>query len=206
MKTLKHLLLVMAMTFGVAVQSQAQLFKNSYMNIDWQVGVPLGSTFADDASGWGMNFEGGYFLTPHFTVGAFINYQTNFCDIPRQTLSLPAGSALTVSQKHAAYQLPFGLTTRYNWCKKSMLQPYAGMKIGANYTEFSSYYSFFKQYTDTWGVYLSPEVGLSIFPRPETRIGIHIALYYSYSSNSGELLVYDFSNLNNFGLRLGISF
>ena len=50
---------------------------------------------ADKASGWGMNFEGGYFITPSVSVGPFISYQTNLSSIPRQTLDLGDGSALT---------------------------------------------------------------------------------------------------------------
>ena len=71
------LLAVAAVTF--ALPGRAQLIQNTYLNVDWQVTVPLGSAFADKASGWGMNFEGGYFVTPEITVGAFISYQTNIC-------------------------------------------------------------------------------------------------------------------------------
>ena len=66
--------------------------------------------------------------------------------------------------------------------------------------------SIIKQYTDTWGFYLSPEIGVSIFPRPDYRLGFHVALYYSYSTNSGDVLTYSMNNINNFGIRVGISF
>ena len=36
--------------------------KNGYANIDWQFNIPLNNGFSDKASGWGMNFEGGYYL------------------------------------------------------------------------------------------------------------------------------------------------
>ena len=81
-----------------------------------------------------------------------------------------------------------------------------GVPLGANYAEMSSYYYIIKQYTDTWGFYLSPEIGVSIFPRPDYRLGFHVALYYSYSTNSGDVLTYSMDNINNFGIRVGISF
>ena len=87
----------------------------------------------------------------------------------------------------------------------TMLQA-AGLKLGASYAEMSSYYYVIKQYTDTWGFYLSPEIGVSIFPDPGYRLGFHVSLYYSYATNSGDLLVYSVNNLNNFGVRVGISF
>lgn len=208
MKTIKILrsaALCAVLLFAVR-PAHAQLFPNSYINIDWQMNVPLGSSFADKASGWGMNFEGGYFVTPEITVGPFISYQTNLQKIHRQTLDLGDGAALTTNQKHSVFQLPFGVTGRYNWLKRSIFQPYAGLKLGACYSELSSYYYIVKQYTDTWGFYLSPEIGVSIFPVPSYRLGFHVALYYSYATNSGDVLTYSVNNLNNFGIRVGVSF
>lgn len=198
------LLAVAAVTF--ALPGRAQLLRNSYLNVDWQVTVPLGDAFADKASGWGMNFEGGYFVTPEITIGAFISYQTNIESIGRQTLQLSNGSALTTSQEHTLFELPFGVVGRYNFLKGSIFQPYVGMRIGADYAEMSSYYYTIQQYEDSWGVYLSPELGVSIFPSPAQRYGIHVALFYSYASNSDKLLLYSMDNISRFGVRLGVSF
>ena len=41
------LLAVAAVTF--ALPGRAQLIQNTYLNVDWQVTVPLGSAFADKA-------------------------------------------------------------------------------------------------------------------------------------------------------------
>ena len=106
MKTSKYQVLktiaLCVVLLAAARTGKAQIFPNSYINVDWQVGVPLGSAYADKASGWGMNFEGGYFITPSVSVGPFISYQTNLSSIPRQTLDLGDGSALTVNQKHGS--------------------------------------------------------------------------------------------------------
>ena len=62
MKSTKHIRVVAlcALLLAAALPGKAQIFPNSYINIDWQMNVPLGNSFADKASGWGMNFEGGY--------------------------------------------------------------------------------------------------------------------------------------------------
>ena len=210
MKTSKYQVLktiaLCVVLLAAARTGKAQIFPNSYINVDWQVGVPLGSAYADKASGWGMNFEGGYFITPSVSVGPFISYQTNIESISRQTLQLGSGAAMTTAQKHTLFELPFGVVGRYNFLKGSVFQPYAGLRIGADYAEMSSYYYTIQQYQDTWGVYLSPEIGVSIFPRPDYRFGFHVALYYSYATNSGDILTYSVNNLNNFGIRVGISF
>ncbi len=207
MKKISIRLAALLFVAGCTLRSaSAQILPDSYFNIDWQLGMPLSTDFADDFSGWGMNFEGGYFLTDAITIGGFLSYQTNFEKVPRQTLTLSGGNALTTSQKHAIFQLPFGVVARYNWLKESVFQPYAGMRLGASWAQISSYYYVYKQYTDTWGFYLSPEVGVSIFPRPDMRLGFHAALYYSYSTNSGDLLSYSVDGIQNVGFRFGISF
>ena len=109
-------------------------------------------------------------------------------------------------QKHTLFELPFGVVGRYNFLKGSVFQPYAGLRIGADYAEMSSYYYTIQQYQDTWGVYLSPEIGVSIFPSPAQRFGFHVALFYSYASNNDDLLIYTMNNINRFGVRVGISF
>lgn len=207
MKKTKYLTAVLAVaTLAVFHTAEAQIIPNAYINVDWQLNVPVGSSFADKTTGWGMNFEGGYFVTPEITVGPFISYHTNFENIPRQTLHLAPGTAMTTNQKHSLFQLPFGAAGRYTFLKGSVFEPYVGLKLGANYAEMSSYYSVYKHYTDTWGFYLQPEVGASIFPWKAQRIGFHVALYYGYSTNSGHLLIYSMDHINSFGLRVGVSF
>ena len=210
MKTRKNIyfkvVALAAIAIAFAMPAKAQLSDNGYANIDWQFNVPLSNDFADKSSGWGMNFEGGYFITDNITVGAFISYHTNLASVGRETLRLSPTSAMTTNQKHSVFQLPFGATARYNWLKHSVMQPYVGLKLGAAYAEMSSYYYIVKHYEDSWGFYMSPEIGVSIFPRPDYRLGFHVALYYSYASNSSDLLVYSLNNLNNFGIRLGVSF
>lgn len=185
---------------------RAQIFPDGYLNVDWQVGVPLDNGFADDASGWGMHFEGGYFVTPSLAVGPFLSFQTNHESLSYRTIDLGGGAALSTAQKHSLFQLPFGLSARYHWLPERVFQPYAGLKLGASYAEMSSYYHVVKQYTGSWGFYVSPEIGVSIFPNPANRIGIHVAAYYSFATNKDRLLTYSVDRINNFGIRVGISF
>ena len=71
MKTIKNiglkLAVIMAVFMAVPAVGQAQV-KKGYANVDWQFNVPLSNKFASTASGWGMNFEGGYFITDNIGV------------------------------------------------------------------------------------------------------------------------------------------
>ncbi len=206
MKRLRTILALAALLFSTSLPLRAQVLENTYFTIDWQVGIPIGTSFADKASGWGMNFEGGYYILPQLAIGGFFNYQTNLRKVGRETLALSPTTALTTKQKHAVFQIPFGVTSRWLFLTKGIAQPYVGLKLGPNYSQFSSYYYIVQRSVDRWGFYLSPEVGVNLYPNPQRRYGFHVAAYYSYATNRGDLMVYHIDGLNNFGFRFGVVF
>ena len=148
MKTIKYLSLrvfaVAALALVFALPTKAQMTDNGYANIDWQYNFPLSNNFADKSSGWGMNFEGGYFLTDNFALGAFLNYHSNHEYFGRQTLPVGEGGSLNTDQQHTAFQLPFGLASRYVWNRGGAFQPYAGVKLGAEYAQLKSTFNVFE--------------------------------------------------------------
>ena len=100
MKTSKYQVLktiaLCVVLLAAARTGKAQIFPNSYINVDWQVGVPLGSAYADKASGWGMNFEGGYFITPSVSVGPFISTGGGTIPITGRPVTGATGPAGTI--------------------------------------------------------------------------------------------------------------
>jgi hypothetical protein len=184
--------------------SKAQLSLKGYYNIDWQVNVPLGNNFSDNVSGWGMNIEGGYYVTDNIAVGGFLNFHTNNEYFSRRTLPLSGTLSMSTDQQHQMFTLPFGALVRYRFVEADF-QPYVGMKLGACYSEFNNYYYIYVTEQKRWGFYMSPEVGFNWYPWPNS-VGFHAAIYYSFASNRCNLMSYDQSNLNNFGLRIGVAF
>ena len=85
-------------------------------------------------------------------------------------------------------------------------QPYIGLKLGANYTKMSSDFYIYEVKDDTWGFYVSPEIGMTMYFTPQKQIGLHVAAYYNYATNKGEVLSYSIDGLNNWGIRLGLAF
>ena len=88
MKTMKYIslrvLAIAALALAFAMPAKAQLSDNGYANVDWQFNAPLKNHFADKASGWGMNFEGGYFVTPNLGLGPIMRKYvlTTICSKP----------------------------------------------------------------------------------------------------------------------------
>lgn len=206
MKTIKKIILgaIVLMAAIYPSESKAQASLNSYFNVDWQFNIPLGNNFSNGASGWGMNFEGGYYITQDVAIGAFINFHTNNEYFPRQTISLSETLSMSSRQQHQMFTLPFGISARYRFIE-SDFQPYVGMKLGMCYSEFNNYYYIFKKSQDRWGFYMSPEVGFNYYPWAN-GIGFHMALYYSFATNKCNIMSYKQSTLNNIGFRLGIAF
>lgn len=209
MKTLKYISLrvvaLSALALALAMPAKAQMTDNGYANIDWQFNFPMSNNFADKGSGWGMNFEGGYYVTPNFALGGFLSYHSNHEYFGRQTLPLTEGGSINTDQQHTLFQLPFGLATRYSWDRGGVFQPYVGVKIGAQYAQLKSAFNVFEAKDNTWGFYVSPEIGFSIYPWAYGP-GLHFAFYYSYASNKGDLFTYSVDGMNNLGLRVGIAF
>lgn len=87
---------------------------------------------------------------------------------------------------------------------RTELQPYVQAKIGAEYSTQSTYMSTFVNRHDNWGFYMSPEVGLTVFPFSKTDLGFQFAMFYSFASNKNS--AYDINGINNLGFKLGIAF
>ncbi|MBE6303627.1 MAG: porin family protein [Bacteroidales bacterium] len=206
MKTIRKILfgaiLLIAAVYPSTGKAQASL--NSYFNVDWQFNIPLGNEFSNGASGWGMNFEGGYYITKDFSLGAFLNFHTNNEYFSRRTISLGETLSMSSRQQHQMFTLPFGVAMRYR-IMEADFQPYVGMKLGMCYSEFNNYYYIFEKSQDRWGFYMSPEVGFNYYPWAN-GVGFHMALYYSFATNKCNIMSYKQSTLNNIGFRLGIAF
>ena len=191
-----------------AMQSYAQRVPDKlHFTIDWQMNAPYSTDFADKISGWGMNFEGTYDVSPRWALGAFINFHTNHKYIGRQTIQLSPTESLTTDQQRSAYQLPFGFTSAYTVYPGKVVKPYIGVKLGAVYTRYTTYYGTGGVYDNPWGFYASPEIGLKIFPCKSKRFGFHVAGYYSFMTNQAQTLTgKGIDGQNNAGFRLGVIF
>ena len=188
--------------------SKAQVYADKiiYLNIDWQLNMPFGSDYADKISGWGANFEGGYYITPNISAGLFVAFHTNNAYVARQNLDFGEGTVLNTDQQHSIFQLPFGASFRYTFIRDGLIEPYAGVRLGASYNEVSSYLHSVKIYDREWGFYASPEIGVNIFCNEQKHLGFHVAVYYDYMTNHTALLSYDVNGFNNWGVRVGLAF
>ena len=200
---------IVAITLLVALAipstSNAQVFKPTYFNIDWQFNGSL-ENYADTPSGWGMSIEGGYYATSKLAIGLFASFHTNNKYYGQDLIHIDDNSDLYTDQIHSVYQIPFGALLKYRFNEDRMFEPYATLKLGSLYSRMSSTTPVLEFYDEAWGFHVQPEIGVSIFPSAHNRFGIHFAMYYSYSTNSTHCLSYDINGYNNVGFHVGVTF
>ena len=203
MRRIIYMVATVAAMFVAVTQADAQMGKRYYINGGWQFNGTPGNSFVKSADGYGAYMEGGYYLTPMLAVGGFASFNTNDKYIPRTTYTFSDMSALTTDLTRSIYQVPFGATLRCRF-SRSIVQPYVEAKIGAEYSTQNTYMSTFMNRHDNWGFYVSPEVGMSIYPFSQTDFGFQLAIYYSYATNQNKAI--DLEGINNLGFKLGIAF
>ena len=203
MKKFIYILAACVAMIFIAGEANAQMSKRYYVNGGWQFNGTLSNNVASSAQGYGAYMEGGYYVTPMIARGGFASFNSNDEYFPKQTYYFDDNSALTTDLDRSLYQVPFGATLRCRFMR-SEFQPYIEAKVGTEYSSQSTYMSTFVSRHDNWGFYVSPEVGMTVFPFNSTDFGFQIAIYYSYATNQNKS--YDIKGLNNVGFKLGIAF
>ena len=171
--------------------------------ISSQFNATVANEYVESAQGFGAYMEGGYYVTPMLAVGGFASFNTNDKYIPKQTYQLDDNAAITTDLDRSVYQVPFGAELRMRFMRTEF-QPYVQAKVGAEYSTQSTYMSTFINRHDNWGFYISPEIGLTMFPFQKEDVGFQIAAYYSYATNRNDK--FGIKGLNNLGFKLGLAF
>ena len=98
MKKINKLIALLIVCMAMPALAGAQVLKNAYFNVDWQINSPFGQDFSKKTSGWGAHAEGGYYVIPNFAIGAFISYHTNNEYVDRQTIPVNSTSSCLLAQ------------------------------------------------------------------------------------------------------------
>lgn len=203
MKKIVYIFAAMAALMLATIDADAQMGKRTYVNGGWQFNGTISNNVAESAQGYGAYIETGFYLTPMLAIGGFASFNSNDQYYPSQTYTFADRSALTTDLYKSIYQVPFGSTVRLRFAR-SMFQPYVEAKIGSAYSSQNTYMSTFVSRDDNWGFYISPEVGMTVFPFRNEDFGFQLAAYYSYSTNKSTS--YNLKGINNLGFKLGIAF
>lgn len=184
----------------------AQINPKTYYQCGWQFDFPINSSFSNSMNDLGLYVDAGYYFTPNISLGGFINVNTQYDEAVHSDGNANPEIPESIKEKSSYISVPFGASVRYRVTDETWWQPYISAKVGVNYTEAKSTMPFDTYSDKSWGFYISPELGINLFPIKHYLLGINVAAYYAFSTNRHDVSSKQVNGLNSVGVRLGVNF
>ena len=158
----QYWIVILFILYSFSTQIKAQDNSNFYYQIGWQFDFPINLNFSNCMNDIGMYLDAGHYLTPYLSLGAFANINTmynhlSFCPISESFSTIK-------NQKFSYIQVPFGISFHYDFLCNKLFRPFISFKTGANYTEIKYPHPLRIYSEHSWGAYISPEIGIRLFP------------------------------------------
>lgn len=203
-KHIKLLATGILFVLGTAAQAQSGYVTRSLFNFAWDINVPLNNKdFISETSTYGFKLEGRYFIQHNISIGAELNWSSLYEYKPRETYQIENG-AITTDLYNYMYNLPFNANAHYYFMPDKMVNPYAGLGLGAMYSEQDVYFNIYNLYSTNWGFLVRPEVGALIKFGPDSFTAGLIGVRYNYATNQESS--FDIRNIQTLSFQFGIAF
>jgi len=173
------------------------------IGFSWDVNVPINNSFVSKTSLEGFEFDYRHQLKENLTAGFEVSFNGFYQYVPRQTYHIQNG-AVTTDLYTYIYTLPMAVNIHHYFDAGKHVKPYAGLAIGANYSEQKIYYNTYVSQDENWGFLIRPEIGAIVKPDPHSGFGILLGARYSYATNKQSTFKID--GLSNLGFQLGFVF
>ena len=184
-----------------SINAQTDWHLKDMATLNWQIATPLSTDYLKKTSLAGGNVEYRRFIKPNMSVGIGLSWNSFEQYIPPKVYEKPDGSqALYTDFVHQVYTLPMYLNAHYYFSGGDKLKPYAGIGLGAQYSEQAAYYNIFVTEEKNWGFVARPEVGLLY--RISNYFGLHANVGLNYATNKNEAFKID--NLKHVYYSIGI--
>ena len=141
----KLIILIYIFAFSVSsINAQTDWHLKDMATLNWQIATPLSTDYIKKTSLAGGNLEYRRFIKPNMSVGIGLSWNSFEQYIPPKVYERPDGSqALYTDFVHQVYALPMYLNAHYYFSGGEKLKPYAGIGLGAQYSEQDAYYTIF---------------------------------------------------------------
>ncbi|ATL49079.1 hypothetical protein COR50_18940 [Chitinophaga caeni] len=201
---MKKILLTIVVLFFLnrATQAQTNPVSNLY-GLSWEISIPTNNDFLDKTSFAGGRFEYRHFLSQApVSFGVSLSWNSYEQYIPTQTITYKDGNAaITTDMDRIIYTVPILATAHYYFNNNSAVTPYAGVGVGAQYSEQDIYYNIFVTDEYNWGFAVRPEIGVLIHPK-SNNWGFLLSANYNFATNKNSL--FDINNLKSFSFNIGL--
>ncbi|NWJ51674.1 MAG: outer membrane beta-barrel protein [Bacteroidetes bacterium] len=195
------LLLLLGSSSSVLAQQENKLF----FGVGYNITQPLNNTFTDKTGLYGGHVEAEYYIDKTYSVGLNVSWNTLLKYIPTKTYALQyeAGD-ITTDMYNSVYNMAYTLFGRYHFKQSDRFQPFVGLALGAQNTEFAEYYSIYQDRQTAWGFIARPEIGTVISISKNNKTNLITGLDYFYSTNANKFI--DIKNIQGFEFKVGIQF
>ena len=200
---MKKLIILIYISVICTCSSNAQTnwHLDNMMTFNWQIATPLSTDYLKETSLSGGNFEYRRFIKPNMSVGIGFSWNSFEQYIEPRVYEKPDGSQqLYTDFVHQVYTLPMYLNAHYYFKGGDNIKPYAGIGLGAQYSEQSAYYNIFVSEDDNWGFVARPEAGVLF--RLSSYFGLNGTVGFNYATNKNDAFKID--NLKHVYYNVGI--
>jgi opacity protein-like surface antigen len=196
--------LTLLVVSGVCAQKKNNYqppFSNEMVAFSWGGNVPINNDFTNKTSWNGFKLEYRKMIKPDLSVGFEMSWNGFEQYRPTKTYQLRNG-AVTTDFYSYMYTVPVALNAHHYFHFNDMVTPFAGLALGATYSEEKLYYNIYGSNYYNWGFLISPELGAIVKFEEGSGFGIIVGVNYNYSTNKQSQV--NLNGIQNFGFQVGI--
>jgi opacity protein-like surface antigen len=202
MKNIKILLLMVIGLVSIStVKGQKGITK---VEVNYSANFPT-SSFKDlvsDPSFRGIDLKIMHNINDKMSVGLTTGFQDFYQKYPRAVYKLGDGSEVSAVVSNSVQTVPLLATFHYNFSPTQRLQPFAGVGVGGNMILYRQFLGEFSDSKNKFAFQAQPKIGVYFPFREGGPTGLTLSGYYN-------IIPFKYNgttNLNSFGVSLGISF
>jgi opacity protein-like surface antigen len=202
MKNIKIVLLLITVFITITtVKAQQGLTK---IEVGYSAAFPT-SSFKDlisDGSFRGVDLKILHNINDKMSVGLTTGFQDFYQKYPRAVYKLADGSEVSAVVSNSVQTVPLLATFHYNFSPQQRLQPFIGAGVGGDIVLYRQFFGEFGDSKNKFAFQAQPKVGVYFPFREGGPAGLTLSGYYN-------IIPFKYNgttNLNSFGVSLGISF
>jgi hypothetical protein len=197
-------ILLLSILIDKSAQAQYGYVPNGFFAFAWDINVPLNNKdFIERTSFYGGKIEGRTFITPKFSVGGELSWNSSYQYQPKRTYQFDGGAVTTDLYKYV-YNVPFNLNAHYYFMDDKLIMPFAGLGVGAMYSEQDVYFNIYNLYSNNWGFLLRPEAGALIKFGSNSTTAALLGVRYNYATNRES--DFNINKIKSLSFQVGIAF
>ena len=160
--------------------------QESMLSLNYSVGMPAGdlNDYIGETSFRGFNFSYSYLINQQIGFGFDAGMQTFYERKDYDTYQDGTASWSGIQYRYSN-NFPLMATTSYFFRPEESLNPYAGLGIGAMYSQHDTDLGLYRSELSTWQFSLKPQVGVIYSFTP--RFGVNLSGKYYHTFENPEL-------------------